>query len=115
MRLFVQSLNGEGRKWFKGLPNGSINDWDELERQFIQRWGEKRDHEYVLKEFNAISKKPKEDILELIKISNKQYNNAISKKPKEDISELIKIFNKQYNNPFIEIKPPQVAAPIVFA
>ena len=32
MRLFVQSLSGEVRKWFKGLPNGSINDWDELER-----------------------------------------------------------------------------------
>ena len=57
MRLFLQSLNGEERKWFKGLPNGSINDWDELERHFIQRWGEKRDHGYSLTEFNAIKKK----------------------------------------------------------
>ena len=31
MRLFVQSLSGEARKWFKGLPNDSINDWEELE------------------------------------------------------------------------------------
>ena len=31
MRLFVQSLNGEARKWFKGLPNASINNWEELE------------------------------------------------------------------------------------
>ena len=48
MRIFVQSLSGEARKWFKGLPDDSINDWDELERQFIQRWGEKRDHGYSL-------------------------------------------------------------------
>ena len=26
MRLFVKSLSGEARKWFKGLPNDSIND-----------------------------------------------------------------------------------------
>ena len=57
MRLFVQSLNGEARKWFKGLPNGSINNWDELEIQFVQIWGEKRDHGYSLIEFNAIKKK----------------------------------------------------------
>ena len=25
MRLFVQPLSGEARKWFKGLPNDSIN------------------------------------------------------------------------------------------
>ena len=36
MRLFVQSLSGEARKWFKGLPNDSINDRDALETQFTQ-------------------------------------------------------------------------------
>ena len=30
MRLFVKSLSGEARKWFKGLPNDSMNDWEEL-------------------------------------------------------------------------------------
>ena len=48
MGLFVQSLDGEARKWFKGLPNGSINNWEELETQFTQRSGEKRDHGYSL-------------------------------------------------------------------
>ena len=52
MRLFVQSLDGEVRKWFKGLPNDSINTWEELENKFTQIWGEKRDHGYSLTEFN---------------------------------------------------------------
>jgi len=41
-------------------------------KTLTQKWGEKRDHESVLTELNAIRKKPKEDILEFIKgsISN---------------------------------------------
>ena len=54
MRHFVQSLNGEAINWFKGFPNDSINTWEELENQFTQRWGEKRDHGYSLTGFNAI-------------------------------------------------------------
>jgi len=59
MRLFVQSLNGEARKWFKSLPNASITTWEELENSFTQKWGEKRNHEYLLIEFNAIMNNPK--------------------------------------------------------
>ena len=54
LRLFVQSLDGEARKWFKGLPNNSIPTWEEMECLFTQIWGEKRDHGYSLIEFNAI-------------------------------------------------------------
>lgn len=32
LRLFVQSLDGEARKWFKGLLNNSIPTWEEMER-----------------------------------------------------------------------------------
>jgi len=48
LRLFVQSLDGEARKWFKGLPNNSIHSWEEMDHLFIQKWGEKRDHGYSL-------------------------------------------------------------------
>ena len=41
LRLFVQYLDGEARKWFKGLPNNSISTWEEMESLFTQRWGEK--------------------------------------------------------------------------
>ena len=92
MRLFVQSLNGEAIKWFKSLPNGPINNWDELETQFTQRWGEKRDHGYSLTEFNAIKRNPN-----------------------ENISKFVKRFNKLYNSLPIEMKPPPVGAKVVCA
>lgn len=91
MRLFVQSLDGEARKWFKGLPNNSINAWDELENQFTQIWGEKRDHGYSLTEFNAIKRKSD-----------------------ENFSEFIKTFNKLYNSLSVEIKTPPFGAKVVF-
>lgn len=34
LKFFVQSLDGEARKWFKGLPNNSITTWEEMERLF---------------------------------------------------------------------------------
>lgn len=50
-----------------------------------------RDHKYLLIEFNALRKNPK-----------------------EDTSEFIKRFNKQYNNLPDDIKPPATAAHVVF-
>lgn len=91
LRLFVQSLDGEAKKWFKALPNASITTWEELETSFTQKWGEKRNHEYLLREFNAIKKKPK-----------------------EDISKFNKRFNKQYNNLPTEIKPPPAVACVAY-
>jgi len=85
--IFVQSLDGEAKKWLKGLPNASITTWEELENAFTQKWGEKRNHKYLLTKFNLIRKKPK-----------------------EDSSESIKKFNKQYNNPQAKIKSPPVVA-----
>ena len=75
MRLFVQSLEGEARKWFKGLPNGSINNWEDLENRFTQIWGENRDHGYSLIEFNAIKRRPNEDISKFVKRFNKLHNS----------------------------------------
>ena len=91
MRLFVKSLNGKEIKWFKGFPNGSINNWEELETKFTQRWGEKRDHGYSLTEFNAIMKN-----------SN------------ENMNDFIKRFNKLYKSLPTEMKPPPVGARDVF-
>ena len=93
MRLFVQSLDGEAKKWFKGLLDNSINTWEGMENRFTQRWGEKRDHGYSLTECNAI--KIKSD---------------------ENISDFIKIFNNLYNNFPVEMKPPPpFGAKVVFA
>lgn len=53
----------------------------------MQKWGEKRDHGYILTKFNAMKKKPDEDIYGFIKR-----------------------FNKSYNSLPAEIKPPQTTA-----
>lgn len=62
-----------------------------MENSFMQKWGEKRDHGYILNEFNAIKKRSGEDIFDFIKI-----------------------FNKLYKNHPAEIKPPQFDAWVVF-
>ena len=54
LRLFVQSLDGEAWKWFKSLANHTVKTWEEMENFFTLKWGEKRDHGYVLTEFNAL-------------------------------------------------------------
>lgn len=66
LRLFVQSLHGEARKQFKPLPIASITTWEEMENYFVHKWGEKRDNGYILTKFNAIKKKPNEDVSEFI-------------------------------------------------
>jgi hypothetical protein len=43
MRLFIQTLEGDVRKWFRGLPATSIGTWKALESTFMRQWGEKRD------------------------------------------------------------------------
>ena len=84
-------MDGEARKWFKGLLNNSIPTWEEMEHLFTQRWGVKRDHGYSLIEFNAIKKKPDESVVEFIRR-----------------------FNKFYNSLPVEIKPPPTGAKITF-
>ena len=44
LRLFVQSLEGEARKWFKSLANNTAHTWEEMENFFTLKWGEKGDH-----------------------------------------------------------------------
>ena len=91
LRLFVQSLDGEARKWFKSLANNAITTWEEMGNFFTLKWGEKRDHGCVLTKFNALKKK---------------HNKGVT--------EFIKRFNKLYNNIPAEIKPPQAATKVFF-
>jgi hypothetical protein len=54
MRLFVQSLDGEARKWFRSLPPNSIVDIDALDDTFLRHWGDKKDCLYYITEFGAL-------------------------------------------------------------
>ena len=41
---FVQTLDGQARKWFKELPAGSVAGIESLDDIFLKHWGERRDH-----------------------------------------------------------------------
>jgi len=43
MRVFVQILDGEARKWFKELPPRSIADIEALDDVFLKHWGNNKD------------------------------------------------------------------------
>jgi hypothetical protein len=62
MRLFVQSLNGEVRKWFQDLPPASIIDIDALDEAFINKLGYRRDYMYYITEFGALKRNNGESI-----------------------------------------------------
>jgi hypothetical protein len=57
MRLFVQSLDGEARKWFRSLPPNSIVGIDALDDTFLRHWGDKKDYLYYITEFGALKRK----------------------------------------------------------
>jgi hypothetical protein len=92
MRVFVQSLDGEARKWFRGFPPGSIDGIDALDDAFLKHWGDKKEFLYYITEFGAIKRKDG-----------------------ESVSEFSKRFNKMYNKIPTEIKPTETSAKITYA
>ena len=92
MRLFVQSLDGEARKWFKILPPNSIVDIDALDDTFLRHWGDNKYYLYYITEFGALKRKQG-----------------------ESISDFTKRFNKMYSKIPNEIKPTETSARITFA
>jgi glycosidase len=57
MRVFVQSLDGEVRKWFRGLIPGSIARIEALHDVFLRQWGDKRDFMYYITKFESLKRK----------------------------------------------------------
>jgi hypothetical protein len=92
MRLFVQSLDGEVRKWFQYLPPTSITNFDALDEAFINKWGYRRDYLYYITEFGALKRK-----------------NG------ESISDFTKRFNNMYGRIPDEIKPTETSSNITYA
>jgi hypothetical protein len=75
MRLFVHSLNGEARKWFKSIPPNSIVDIDALDDTFLRHWGDNKDYLYYITKFGALKRKQGEFVLDFTKRFNKMYSN----------------------------------------
>ena len=62
MRVFVQSLDGEVRKWFRELPPKSIDGIDALEEVFMRQWGDTKDYLYYITEFGSLKRKKDEAV-----------------------------------------------------
>jgi hypothetical protein len=92
MRVFVQSLDGEARKWFRSLAPGSIVGIEALDDAFLRHWGDKKDFLYYITEFGALKRKEG-----------------------ESMSYFSKRFNKMYNKIPTEIKPTETSAKITYA
>jgi ribonuclease HI/uncharacterized small protein (DUF1192 family) len=92
MRVFVQSLDGEVRKWFRGLAPGSIAGIEALDNVFLRQWGDRKDYIYYMTEFGSLKKQEG-----------------------ESVSDFSKIFNKMYNRIPAEIKPSEASAQISYS
>jgi hypothetical protein len=57
MKVFVQSLDGEDRKWFRSPDPGSITRIEGLEDVFLRHWADKKDLLYYIIEFGALKRK----------------------------------------------------------
>ena len=90
MRVFVQSLDGKVRKWFRGLAPGSIAGIEALDSVFLRQWGDRKDFMYYMTKFGSLKKMEG-----------------------ESVSELSKRFNKMYNKIPAEIKPLEASAQIL--
>ena len=53
MRIFSQSLGGNVKKWFKGLPPNSIQDLPALYQTFINKWEVKANPLQILAEYKC--------------------------------------------------------------
>ncbi len=79
MRVFVQSLDGEARKWFRELTPRSIEDIEALDDAFLKHWGDKKDLLYYHTEFGNL----KRENGELLSDFNKRFNHMYNKIPAE--------------------------------
>ena len=76
--LFVQSLQGNVRIWFRQLPTTSFRSWEELTTIFKNQWGVKKDSLYFLIKFEELKRNFGEIVSYFIKRFNKLYHKMPS-------------------------------------
>ena len=64
MKIFVQSLTGDVRSWFRSLPANSLADPEALYQTFVNRWEKKKGPLHILSEYNAIKRGSQETVLD---------------------------------------------------
>jgi hypothetical protein len=64
MRMFVSTLEGEARTWYKSLPDASIDGWDSFQENFTERWANKPNNSSLINVFTHIKKNGDETIID---------------------------------------------------
>jgi hypothetical protein len=73
MRMFVSTLEGEARTWYKSLPDASIDGWDSFQEKFIERWADKQDNFSLINAFDNIKKNGDETVIDFNARFSKTY------------------------------------------
>ena len=74
MKIFVQSLTGDVRTWFRALPINTIADPDALYQTFLNRWENKKDPLHILSEYESLKRGPQEIVQDYCARFNNVYN-----------------------------------------
>jgi hypothetical protein len=89
MRIFVHSLEGEARKWFRALPPGSVDGIEALDNAFLRQWGDKKDFMYYMTKFGSLKRKEGESVSDFSKRFNKMYHKIPAEiNPSEDSTKI---------------------------
>ena len=74
MKIFVQSLTGDVRIWFRALATNSIADSEALYQSFLNRWEKKKDPLHILTEYDNLKRGPQGTIQDYCARFNNVYN-----------------------------------------
>jgi hypothetical protein len=77
MKMFVSSLEGEARSWYKSLQDNTIAILTPFFNKLLERWGNKQDTSFPLRNFIDLTEKENETILEF----NTRFGKAYHKIP----------------------------------
>ena len=72
--MFAQSLTGEVKEWFRGLPTRSIHNFLEFETIFLGKWERKKNSLHLLTQYNNLRRGPNESVQDFSSIFKKTYD-----------------------------------------
>jgi hypothetical protein len=73
MMMFVSTLEGEARRWYKSLLVASIHGWDSFQDKFTERWANKPDNSSLINAFTHIKNNGDETVTDFNACFSKNY------------------------------------------
>ena len=74
MKIFIQSLTGDVRTWFRAIPANNINDLQALYIAFLNRWEKKKDPLQILSEYENLKRGTQKTVQDYCTRFNNVYN-----------------------------------------